>query len=101
MLWASAEQIAVRSRAFETDMRTVCCQRVNQNPIRRQMAIAAAGKMSAQGMVFVFRRQLAAFNQQVHDRPKFREFFAALAGTLDIFLELAGAAESSHKPKSA
>src|ERR1017187_10433007 len=92
------EQIAVRSRAFKTDVGIVFGQCVNQDPIRLHVAIAAAGKVSAQRMVLVLRRQGVAVNQQVNRGFEFRQTLPPPSGEFDIFLELAGAAESSHKP---
>lgn len=97
----SAKQVAVRAGAFKADVRTVFRQRVNQNPIRLDVAVAAAGKISAQRMVFVFRRQRLAVNQQFQHGLELRHVLAALVRAFDIFLELAGAAERPHKPKSA
>ena len=95
------EQIAVRSRAFKTNVGIVFCQRVNQNPIRLNMAIAAAGKVSTQRMILVLRWQSVAVNQQVNRGFKLCQILAPPSGEFNIFLEPAGSAESSHKPKSA
>src|SRR5471032_111709 len=65
------------------------------------MAVAAAGKISAQWMILEFRRQRFARNQQFQHRLELRHVLAALVRAFDIFFELAGAAESSHKPRSA
>ena len=74
---------------------------VEQKPIRFNVAIAAARKISAQRMILVLRRQNFAVNQQVNRGFELRQILAAPVGEFDIFLELAGAAESSHRPKSA
>ena len=92
----------VRSkRTCEADVRTVFRQRVNQNPIRLDVAVAAAGKISTQWMILVFRRQRLAVNQQFQHGLKLRHILTALVRAFDIFFELAGAAERPHKPKSA
>src|ERR1035438_8134350 len=65
------------------------------------LASAAAGKISAQRMILEFRRQRPPVNQQFQHGLELRHVLAALVGAFDIFLELAGAAESSHKPRSA
>jgi hypothetical protein len=52
-------------------------------------------------VVFVLRRQWLTVNQKIEDDFKPGQILAAFSGQLDIFLELIGAAEGSHKPKSA
>ena len=65
------------------------------------MAVPAAGKIAAQWMVVVFRRKWLAFNQKVENRFEFRQILAAFLGAFDVFLELRGSAEGSHRPRSA
>ena len=65
------------------------------------MAIAAARKIPAQRMILVSRRQNFAVNQQVNRGFELCQVLAAPFGEFNIFLELAGATESSHRPKSA
>jgi len=91
----------VRARALQADVRVIFGKRINQNPIRFDMAITAAGEIAAQRMIFVLRRQNFTFDQQVEHRLEFRQVLAASAGKFNILFELAGAAEGSHKPKSA
>ena len=87
------------SGSLETNMGFNNC--VNQNPIRLDMAVPAAGKIAAQWMIFVFRREWLALNQKVENRLEFRQILAALFGAFDVFLELRGSAEGSHRPRSA
>jgi hypothetical protein len=91
----------VRARAFKPDMTAVFHERVNQNPVRFNMTVAAARKVATQGMVFVLRRQWFTVNQKIEDGFKPGQILAAFSGKLDVFLELVGAAEGSHMPKSA
>jgi hypothetical protein len=65
------------------------------------MAVAAARKVATQRVVFVLRRQGFTVNQKIEDSFKPGQILAAFSGKFDIFLELIGAAEGSHKPKSA
>jgi hypothetical protein len=65
------------------------------------MAVAAAGKVATQGMVFVLQRQWFTVNQKIEDGFKPGQILAASSGKLDIFLELIGTAEGSHMPRSA
>lgn len=44
-------------------------ERVNQNPIRFDMTIAATGKFAAQWMIFTIRRKRIARNQDIQDWP--------------------------------
>ena len=97
----SAKQIAVRARAFKPDMAAVLRERVDQNPVRFHMTVAAAGEVTAQRMVFVLRRQGFTVYQKIEDGSKSGQIFAASSGKLDILFELIGAAEGSHMPKSA
>ena len=86
------------SGSLETNM--AFNKRVNQNPIRLDMAVPAAGKIAPQWMVFVFRREWLALNQKVKNRFEFRQILAAFFGAFDVFLELRGSAEGSHNPRS-
>ena len=97
----SSKQIAVCACAFKPDMVAVFHERVDQNPVRLNMTIAAARKVAPQGMVFVLRRQWFTVNQKIEDVFKSGQILAAFPGKLDVFLELVGAAEGSHMPKSA
>jgi hypothetical protein len=97
----STKQIAVRARAFKPDMAAVLRERVDQNPVRFNMTVAAAGKVAPQGMVFVLQWQWFTVYQKIEDGFKSGQILAASSGQLDIFLELIGAAEGSHMPKSA
>jgi hypothetical protein len=99
--WDSAKQIAVRARAFKPDMAAVFHERVDQNPVRFNVTVAAAGKVATQGMVFVLQRQWFTVYQKIEDGFKSGQILAAFSGKFDIFLELIGAAEGSHMPKSA
>ena len=99
--WDSAKQIAVRARAFKPDMAAVLRECVYQNPVRFNMTVAAARKVAPQRMVFVLRRQWSTINQKIEDGFKSGQILAAFSGKLDIFLELIGAAEGPHMPKSA
>ena len=87
------------SGSLETNMGFNNC--INQNPIRLDMAVPAAGKIAAQRMVFVFLREWLAFNQKIENRFEFRQVLAAFFGAFDVFLELRGSAEGSHRPRSA
>ena len=98
---ASAEQIAVRTGAFKADARVFFRKRINQHSIWLDMAIAATCKVSTQRVILEFRRHWLAINQPFEHGFEFRLVLAALFSTFDIFLELVGAAESPHKPKSA
>ena len=91
----------MRAGAFKADVRVIFGEGINQHPIRLDVAVAAAGKISAQRMILEFRRQWFAVNQQFQHSLELRQIPASLAGAFDIFLELAGAAESSHKPRPA
>ena len=82
-------------------MAAVLRERVYQNPVRFNMTVTAAGKVATQRMVFVLRRQWFPVNQKIEDGFKPGQILAAFSGQLDVFLELIGAAEGSHKPKSA
>ena len=53
---ASAEKVAVRTGAFKADVVILFSERVNQHPIRFDMAVAAAGEISAQRMILEFPR---------------------------------------------
>ncbi len=64
------------------------------------MAISAAGKISAQRMIFVLGGQDIAVNQQANHGFKFLQILAAPSRQPNIPFELAGTAESSHTPKS-
>jgi hypothetical protein len=97
----SAKQIAVCARAFKPDMAAVLRECVNQNPVRFHMTVAAAGEVAPQRMVFVLQRQWFTVYQKIEDGFKSGQILAAFSGKLDIFLELVGAAEGSHMPKSA
>jgi hypothetical protein len=95
-----SKQIAVRPGALKADVRVIFRERVNQNPIRFNVAIAAAGKISPQRMVLVSLRQSLAVNQEIEHHFEFRQILAPPGGKLDILLELAGPAYGSHNPKS-
>jgi hypothetical protein len=94
----SPKQITVRAGAFKTHMRVFFGERVNQHPIRLDMAIAAANKISAQRMFLEFRRQRFAFNQQFQHRLELRHVLAALVRAFDIFFELAVALKVLTRP---
>ena len=91
----------MRTRAFKPDMAAVLHERVDQNPVRFNMTVATARKVATQGMVFVLRQQWFTVNQKIEHGFKSGQILAAFSGKLDVFLELAGAAEGSHMPKSA
>jgi hypothetical protein len=57
----------VRAGEFQPDMRVLFGQRVNQQPVRLDMAIATAGKVSTQWMIQICRRQFFAGNEQIKD----------------------------------
>ena len=87
--------------AFKPDMAAVLRERVDQNPVRFNMTVAAAGKVATQRMVLVLRWQWFTVNQKIEYGLKPGQILAAFSGQLDVFLELIGAAEGSHMPKSA
>ena len=91
----------MRAGAFKANVGILFCEGINQNPVRLDVAIVAAGKIPTQRMVSIFRRQGFSLDQQVHDCPKFREVFAAFIRELHVLLELAGTAECPHMPRSA
>ena len=97
----SAEQIAVRAGALKANMCASFGEGINQQPIRFDMAIAAAGKFSTERVVPAFRRQRFVIDQPFEHGLEFRHVLAAFLSALDVLLELVGAAESSHMPKSA
>src|SRR5947199_10300452 len=97
----SPEQITMGPRALEKNMGAILCQGIDQNPVRLDMAVAAAHEVPAQRMIFVMRRQRFAFNQEVEYDREFGQLLSTPLGALHVFLELAGAAEGSHRPKSA
>lgn len=97
----STKQIAMCAGAFKPDVRGFFGKRINQQPVRFNVAVATAGKVSAQRVIFVLCRQFITCNQQVKDGLELFQIFAALAGQFDIFLELRCAADGPHKPKSA
>ena len=91
----------MRAGAFKANVRILFCECVNQNPVRLDVAIAAPGKIPAQRMVSIFRRQRFPFDKQVNDFPEFREMFAASIREFHVLLELAGAAECPLMARSA
>ena len=91
----------MRAGAFQPDMVPVFGQRVYQQPVRFNVAVAAAGKVSAQRVILVLRWQVSAGNQQVEDGLELFQILAAPAGKFDILFKLRCAAECPHKPKSA
>jgi len=91
----------MRAGAFQAEMRVVFRQRVNQQPIRFDMAITAAGEISTQRVILVWCWQFIAGNQQIEDGFELFQILAALVGEFDILLELRCAAECPHRPRSA
>src|ERR1019366_1264498 len=91
----------MRAGAFKADVRVFFGERVNQHPIRLDMAVPAARKVSAQRVILEFRRQRLTVNQPFKRGLELHHVFAPLFSAFDIFLELAGAAEGSHRPRSA
>ena len=97
----STKQIAVRSGSFQPDMAAIFCERVNQNPVRLKMAVPTSRKFAAHRVVFVLWRQRLPLNQKIEDRFQPGQILAAFTRESDIFLELLGPAEGSHRPRSA
>ena len=69
------------TRAFKPDMAAVFRERVDQNPVRFNMAVAAARKVTAQRVVFVLRRQWFTVNQKIEDGFKPGQILAAFSGS--------------------
>lgn len=87
--------------AFQADVLAIFCKGVNQEPVRFNMAVTAAGKISAQWVILVWGRQFFTGDEQIENSFELIQSLAAFAGALDVFFELRGAAEGPHKPKSA
>jgi hypothetical protein len=68
-------------------------ERINQHPVRLDMTVAAAGKVSAQRVILECRRQWLPVYQQFQHGLELLQILAALAGQFDILLKLRGAAE--------
>lgn len=83
----------MRAGAFQPDMTAVFGERVNQEPVRFKVAVAAPGKIAAQWVILVFHRQFVAGNQQIEDGFELFQILATLIGEFDIPLELRCAAE--------
>jgi hypothetical protein len=68
-------------------------QRINKDPIRFNMVIAAAGKTPPQWMILIFRRQRPAVDQDLQNRFKFGQislprFWARLTSFLNWLVRL-------------
>jgi hypothetical protein len=98
-IFSVPKNVAVRAGAFEANL--VILQRVNENPVRFDVAIPASGKLSSQWMIPVFRRQGLSGNQEIEGASEGSEVFARPVHPFDILLELRTAAETSHRPRSA
>jgi len=97
----STEQIAVGSRPFKTNVAVVFRKRINQHPIRFNVTIPAPREVATQGMISVGLRQGFTVNQEVEHRSEPGQILAPPPGQFDILLELVGATERPHSPKSA
>jgi hypothetical protein len=95
------EEITVGSGALKADVGMVFCEGVNQNPVWFDVAIAAAGKISAQWVILAFWRQRVFVNKQAEHRLELHKVLTASFRKFNVFLKLAGSAESPHRPKSA
>jgi hypothetical protein len=95
------EQISMGSGALKPDVATFLSERVNQKPVRFDVAVTAARKVAAQRVILVGRRQFITGNQQIEDGLELFQSLTALASPFDIPLELGCSAEGPHKPRSA
>ena len=91
----------MRASAFQTEMFAIFGERINQQPVRFNVTIAAARKISAQRVILILQWQLIASNQQVKDGLELFQILATLASEFDILLKLRCATECPHSTRSA
>jgi hypothetical protein len=89
----------MRSGSFKADV--VALQRVDKNPVRLQMTVAASGEISPQRMILIFCRKLISLNQQIENNLQFLKVKTSFVRQLDVLLELPRPAKRPHKPRSA
>jgi hypothetical protein len=65
-LGLAIEQIAVRAGALKTDVCIVVFQRVNENPIRVDMAVPTPYVAASQWMVQILRWQIMSCDEEFH-----------------------------------
>ena len=83
--------------AFKTDVGVIFGERIDEQPVRFDMAITAACEISAQRVILEHLRQWTSVNQQFQYDLQLRQVLAPLLQAFDVLLELAGAAEGSHE----
>ncbi len=78
-----------------------CFQRVDENPIRLDVAIPASHVIASQRMIQILRGQVMPGDDQINHRPELAQSLPAFFQPFDVLLELARPAECPHKPRSA
>src|SRR5438105_2798545 len=97
---ALPKQVAMRSSAFKTNVRSVFRQRIDQNPIRFNVAVTIPRKLASQGMIVVLCGQRISIDQHLQKRAQFSHVLSPPLSKPHIFFELPGAAERSQSPRS-
>lgn len=90
-------KVTVSSGAFETDVRVIFRERVNQQPIGFNVAITTASEISPEWVILEGIGQSPSIDQQFQYDLQLRQVLAPLLQAFDVLLELAGAAEGSHE----
>ena len=85
--------------AFETDVGVIFGERIDEQPVRFDVAITVACEISAQRVILEELRQWTSVNQQFQDSLQLRQVFAALLCAFDVLLELTGATEGSQEKR--
>jgi len=94
------EQIAMRAGALETDVRVVLFQRVDENPIRLDVAVPASRVIASQRVIQILRRQITPCYEQLDHCLELAQRLSSFSQSFDVLLKLAGSAERPHMPRS-
>ena len=85
--------------AFETNVGVIFRERIDEQPVRFDVAITATSKITPERVILEQLRQWTSVNQQFQDSLQLRQVFAALLCAFDVLLELTGATEGSQEKR--
>ena len=85
--------------AFETNVGVIFRERIDEQPVRFDVAITAACEISAQRVILEELRQWTSVNQQFQDSLQLGQVLTPLLRAFDVLLELIGATEGSQEKR--
>lgn len=100
LIRGTSEQIAVRACPQKIEDELLICDLVHQQPVRRDMAFTASGKVAGQGMIPVLCGQGLPCRQLLDDLRQQRHVITALLRPLHVLLESGGGLYGEHQASS-